>query len=375
MGGIGGSGGAPLPPLTTLSRHLAAAVDYEAVAPAHLDARAWAYLQGGAADEESVRDNIAAWRAIRLLPQVLDDLRGGHTRLRLFGDEYAHPLLVAPVAYQRLFHAHGEIATVQGAGAMDATMAVSAMTTTPLSAIAAQATAPLWFQLYWQGSRGASLELVHMAEAQGCRALLVTVDAPVAGARNREQRAGFVLPPELRAVHMHLPPPAPRDDPGAGSVFTTLMAQAPTWDDIAWLVGKTRLPVIIKGILHPRDARCAIDLGARGIAVSNHGGRTLDGTPAPAELLPALRQVVGPATAVLVDGGIRRGSDVFKALALGADAVMIGRPVMHALATAGALGVAHLLRILREELEMTMALCGCRDLAAIDAQHLFDPPA
>lgn len=359
----------PLPPLTAIPPHLVAAVDYEQAAAAHLDANAWAYLQGGAADELTVRDNAEAFRQIRLLPQPLNDVRGGHTRVSLFGDVYDHPILVAPVAYQRLFHADGERATALGAGAVGAGMAVSTLTTTPLPEIAAQAGAPLWFQLYWQGSREASLPLVRLAESHGCRALVLTVDAAIAGVRNREQRAGFRLPPDVQPVY----PVAPLAGP-AGGVFDGLMALAPTWDDVAWLVGQTCLPVVLKGLLHPLDARRAIDAGARGIVVSNHGGRTLDTAPATVDVLPAIKMVAGDALTVLLDGGIRRGTDVFKALALGADAVLVGRPVIHALATAGALGVAHLLRLLREELEVTMALCGCRDIAAIDTQFLMNPP-
>ncbi len=364
----------PLPPLTAIPAHLVSAADYEAAATSHLDARAWAYLQGGAADEITLQENIEAFRQLRLLPQMLNNLRGGHTAIELFGQQMAHPIMLAPVAYQRLFHPAGELAVAQGAAAMQAGMVISAFTSMPLPEIAAQTTSPLWFQLYWQGSREASLALVQLAEANGCRGLMFTVDAPVAGVRNREQRAGFCLPPGIAAVHIENTAKTANGLPGGGGVFDTLMAAAPTWDDVAWLAGKTKLPIVLKGILHPLDVRRAIDVGAQGIVVSNHGGRVLDTVPATIELLPALKTVAGDHLKILLDGGIRRGSDVFKALALGADAVLIGRPAMHALAVAGALGVAHLLRLLREELEVTMALCGCRDIAAIDAQFLLNPP-
>ncbi|HEX6735318.1 MAG TPA: alpha-hydroxy acid oxidase [Azonexus sp.] len=361
----------PLPPLERIPADVVAAVDYERVARRHLDDNAWAYLQGGAADELSVDENAAAFRRLRLLPQPLIAVAGGHTRLELFDETYAHPIVVAPVAYQRLFHPQGELATVQGAGALDAAMTVSTLATTALETIADWARGPLWFQLYWQGGREASLALLRRAEAAGYRVLVLTVDAAVAGVRNREQRAGFRLPAGLAAVNVD---PAWAALPVGQNVFAGPMAWAPTWDDVAWLVRQSRLPVVLKGLLHPLDARRAVDAGVHGIVVSNHGGRTLDTAAAPLEVIGAMRTVVGAGYPLLLDGGIRRGTDVFKAIALGATAVMVGRPYIHALATAGALGVAHLLRLLREELEVTMALCGCRSLAEISDAHLLNPP-
>lgn len=361
---------APLPPLERIPRDLVAAGDYERAARAHLDDNAWAYLQGGAADELSLAENNAAFQRLRLLPQPLNAVAGGHTRLSLFGTTHAHPIVVAPVAYQRLFHAQGELATAQAAGVMEAAMAVSTLATTPLESIAAAASGPLWFQLYWQGGREASLALLRRAEAAGYRVLVLTVDAAVSGVRNREQRAGFRLPAGLAAVNVD---PAWAALPAGPDVFAGAMALAPTWDDVAWLVRESRLPVVLKGLLHPLDARRAVDAGVHGIVVSNHGGRTLDTAAAPAEVIGAMRTVVGAGYPLLLDGGIRRGTDIFKALALGATAVMVGRPCMQALATAGALGVAHLLRLLREELEITMALCGCRMLADIGDACLLNP--
>ncbi len=364
----------PLPPVDRIPSDIVAADDYRQAARRHLDDNAWAYLQGGAADELTLDDNVEAFRQISLLPQPLNDVRGGHTRLKLFGRDYAHPILLAPVAYQRLFHPAGEMATVLGAGAMQAGMVVSSLATCRLEEIAAQAEAPLWFQLYWQGSRAASLELVRRAEAAGYSVLVLTVDAAVFGVRNREQRAGFALPAGIAAVNLAAAANAGLSATPGANVFERLMTTAPHWDDVAWLVEHSRLPVVLKGILHPQDARRAVEAGVQGLVVSNHGGRTLDTTPASIDILPAIKTVVGADFPLLLDGGIRRGSDVFKAIALGASAVLVGRPYVHALATAGALGVAHLLRLLREELEITMALCGTRELAALDAQFLLNPP-
>lgn len=360
------------PALGSIPADLVSAGDYERYARSFVDDNAWAYLQGGAADELTVAANLEAYREISLLPRMLADVRGGHTHCRLFGETFAHPVFLAPVAYQRLFHPAGELAVALGAGAMAATMVLSTLASCRLEEVAEQASGPLWFQLYWQGSRPASLELVRRAEAAGYRAIVLTVDAPLAGIRNREQRIGFALPAWVSAVNVgnqYLPTPSA----GGSPLFDGLMAVAPGWGDLEWLVGQTALPVLVKGILHPADARLAVDAGARGIVVSNHGGRVLDTTPASLAVLPAIRAVVGAAVPILLDGGVRRGTDIFKAVALGASAVLVGRPYIHALATAGALGVAHLLRMLREELEATMALCGCPDLESIGRQDLLLP--
>ena len=255
---------------------------------------------------------------------------------------------------------------------MSAPMVVSTLATTRLEELTPFKT-PLWFQLYLQAQRSASLDLVRRAEDCGCRVLVVTVDAPLAGIRNREQRANFRLPAGIEAVNVSVSPAAPPSPlpPGASVVFDGLLAHAPTWDDLGWLTAATSLPVVVKGILNPADALLAIQHGAQGIIVSNHGGRVLDTLPASIDALPAIAGAVAGRVPLLLDGGIRRGSDIFKAIALGASAVLIGRPYIHALAAAGALGVAHVLRTLREEFEICMALSGCATLDAIDDSRLF----
>lgn len=359
-----------LPPLTAIPRDIVAAVDYERHAREHLHDNAWEYLCGGAADEITLQENRRAFDRIRLAGRVLADVRGGNTRLNIFGRDYAHPVFLAPVAYQKLFHEQGELATALAAEAMQACMAFSTLASVRLEALPRMQQTALWFQLYFQSTRDETLLLLRRAELAGCTALLVTVDAPLAGIRNREQRAGFALPAGVSAVNLE--PKNTAAMAADGSVFDALMSAAPTWQDIAWLAGATSLPVIVKGILHPDDARRALDNGAAGIAVSNHGGRVLDTLPASIDALPAVAEAVRGRAPVLLDGGVRRGSDVFKAIALGADAVMVGRPYIHALATAGALGVAHLLRTIREELELVMALSGCATLADISPDCLFE---
>lgn len=354
--------------------------DHENHARTRLDAKAWAYFSGGAADELTLRANRSAWDELQLLPRVLQPLAGGHTRVQLLGRTLDHPILLAPVAYQRMAHPDGELATAHAAAALGAGLVLSTQASTPLEDVAraVQGEAgrgPLWFQLYLQPDRGFTRELVQRAQGAGYEALVLTVDAPVHGARDRERRAGFHLPPGVRAVNldgMSVPSP-PNLGAGQSALFDGLLHHAPTWDDLAWLQAQTRLPVLLKGVLHPDDARQAAQLGVAGLIVSNHGGRTLDTAPATAAALPRIAEAVSGVLPLLVDGGIRRGTDVLKAMALGASAVLVGRPYVHGLANAGAMGVAHVLRLLRDELEIAMALCGCRTLAQA-SPALLDRP-
>ncbi|WP_333982700.1 alpha-hydroxy acid oxidase [Ectopseudomonas khazarica] len=366
----------PLAPLQQIPADIAAVGDYQAYARERMSEQAWAYLAGGAADELTLQDNRQAFDRLRLRSRVLQDLRGGNTRLRLFGHDYEHPIFVAPVAYQKLAHADGELACVLGASALRAGMVVSTQASIELETIAAQAQTPLWFQLYIQPDRDFTAALVRRAEAAGYRALVLTVDAPVSGIRNREQRAGFALPAGIEAVNLRgMRPLAVSADPSASSLLLggPLLNAAPTWADLAWLRAQTRLPILLKGILSAADAEQALAAGVDGLIVSNHGGRTLDGLPATIEALPEVAAAVQGRVPVLLDGGIRRGTDILKALALGADAVLVGRPCIFALAAAGAVGVAHVLQLLRAELEVAMALTGCADLASIGPQTIWTP--
>lgn len=355
---------------TNLPADVVSLADHEALAQHLLGAPEWAYFQGGAADELTLRANTAAWQGLSLAARVLQPLAGGHTRVTLLGRTLEHPLLVAPMAYQKLAHPHGERATALAAALLGAGLVLSTQASTLLEDVAQVSLAeaergPLWFQLYLQPDRGFTRALIQRAEQAGYEALVLTVDAPVHGARDQERRTGFALPPGVSAVNLAgMQHPAPRDGaPGHSALFDDLLHHAPTWDDVAWLQAQTRLPVLLKGITHPQDARLALTQGVSGLIVSNHGGRTLDTLPATASLLPAVVAAVDGQVPVLVDGGIRRGTDVLKAIALGASAVLVGRPVLHGLCNAGASGVAHVLRLLRDELEIAMALTGCRDLS------------
>ncbi|WP_439817876.1 alpha-hydroxy acid oxidase [Zavarzinia sp. CC-PAN008] len=348
--------------------------DYERHAKARLPEAAWAYLTGFGGDGLTRRRNRQAFDALELAGRVLVDMKGANTALELLGLQLDLPVILAPVAYQRLAHPDGELATALGAAAARVLMTLSVQSSTLLEDVAASAQGPLWFQLYFQAERRDSLGLVRRAEQAGFRALVVTVDTPVNGVRNAEQRAAFRLPHDCRPVNLDgIRPVTPQAGPGQSPVFRGMLDRAPTWDDIAWLRDATRLPLLLKGITHPDDALKALTLGVDGIVVSNHGGRALDTLPASLESLRAIAPAVAGQLPLIVDGGIRRGTDVLKALALGARAVMIGQPIVHALAVAGAVGVIHMLTILRVELEVAMALTGCRTMADIGPHALWQP--
>ena len=358
-----------LPPLTQIPPDVVAVADYEPLARERMSPAAWAYFSGGVGDELTLQANSAAYARRLLHPRVLADLRGGHTRVTLLGRTFEHPILLAPVAYQKMAHPEGERATMLGASAMKAGMIVSTQSTVLLEDLAREAQAPLWFQLYVQRDRALTQSLVARAEAAGFEAIVVTVDAPVLGPRNREQRSGFRLMPGVEAVNLRGQPAAATRHLAAGaSVFTSgLLEVAPTRTDITWLRSITRLPVLLKGIMSAEDAARAVQEGVAGIVVSNHGGRTLDTLPATLDVLPRIAAQVAGRVPILFDGGIRRGTDILKALALGASAVLVGRPYLYGLAAAGAPGVAHVINILRTELEFAMVLTGRATVAEIDA--------
>jgi len=274
------------------------------------------------------------------------------------------PIILSPIAYHRVLHDEGELATARGAGAAGATWIVSTNTNTSIEDIAQAAIAPLWFQLYVQSDRDVTRDLVRRVEDAGCTALVLTVDTPTIGARNRQLRAKFELAPGIPVPHLHDVNTGSRRimSPGRPSV---------TWKDVEWLKSIARVPVILKGILDAEDAELSIDAGADAIIVSNHGGRNLDTAPASADALRVIAEKNAGRLPMIVDGGIRRGTDVLKALALGATAVGIGRPYGYGLAVGGAAGVERVVRILRDELTMAMMLVGLRSTSESGASLLW----
>ena len=329
--------------------------EFEAAARERLEPAHYDFFAGAAGDELTLRANEAAFSRRSLVPRVL---RGNGKRdlaVEIAGSPLSMPVLVSPTAFHRLAHPDGERATAEAVAAAGTVLVVSMAATTAIEDVAAAARAvaadpALWFQLYLQPDLEFTESVVRRAERAGVRALVVTVDSPVFGRRERDQRNGFHdLPPELVVENM-------RD--ASGRVRDIEMSAELSWEHIAWLRETTSLPVLLKGILHPEDARLAVAAGVDGLVVSNHGGRQLDTAVSTLDALPELAAAVGGAVPLVLDGGVRRGTDVVKALALGANAVGIGRPVLWGLAAAGREGVAEVLERLREELDHTLALCG-----------------
>lgn len=337
---------------------------YQQQAESSLTPEIWQYLSAGSGQGKNLTDNVSAWQTLKLMPRPLQSLASANTNCTMFGETWAHPFLIAPIAYQKLFHVQAEGGVAMAANAQQGQMLVSSLASQPLENIIEAAQQPLWFQLYWQGDRDATLRLVKRALFCGYSAVVFTVDAPV-------KQALMALPENIQAVNLEKALKPNTIAAGQSEVFDGWMAQAPTWDDVDWLRQQIKVPLLLKGILHPDDAREAVRLGCDGIIVSNHGGRVLDTTPTVPEVLPAIVKAVGTQTKIIVDSGIRSGQDAFKALALGADAVCIGRPYIWALAAEGAIGVAKVIRVMRVELEITMALTGARNLQAIKNTQLY----
>jgi 4-hydroxymandelate oxidase len=337
--------------------------DYIKLAQVRVTENVWTYLQGAAGKALTLEANRIAFNAIDLTPRPLAKLNNPNTQLILFNQTYAHPLFLAPIAYQRLFHQDGELATAMASNAQAGQMLVSSLASQTLENIIEAAQQPLWFQLYWQGNRERTLRLVNRALSAGYAAVMFTVDAPV-------KQAVIDLPESIRAVNQESPLQPSVLSPKQSMVFDGWMTQAPTWEDLTWLRDQVKVPLIVKGILHADDALQVEAIGCEGLVVSNHGGRVMDGTPTSLARLPVIKKVLSNKTKIFFDSGIRTGQDAYKALALGADMVMIGRPYVWGLATAGAIGVAQVIRIMRDELEMTMALTGVSDLALIEHNFL-----
>lgn len=337
--------------------------DYEDLARQALDPAVFAHMAGGAGRDVAVRNNRAAFEALKITPRVLRDVTAGSTRLNLQGQERDHPIWLGPVAFLGLFHPGAERESAAAAAAAGAGFVASTLSSLTLEDIAAAAGSDRWFQLYVQPSREATLRLVRRAEAAGYGAIVVTVDAPIHAPGLTSLRAGFRG--DLPAANLAGQTPAPTAGPGQSRVFQGLMQAAPTWADIEWLRSQTSAPLWLKGVIHPDDARAAVAAGVDGLIVSNHGGRELDSAPSSLSALARVRTAVGGDYPVLFDGGIRSGEDIFKAVALGADGVLLGRLQVCALAVAGALGVGHMVKLLREELEVCMALVGCATLRDI----------
>jgi len=345
-------------------------LELEDLARAKVPRPSFDYIAGGAEDEVSLRRNREAYQRWALRPRVLVDVSKRDTSTTILGQRISMPVLVAPTAFHGLVHSEGEVATARGAAAAGTIMVASAIATKILEDIADAVAAPRWFQLYVWKDRTVTADLVRRAVTAGYQALCLTVDTPFLGRREKDERNAFTLPPGLGIANVR---PAGLDgmpESERGSAFAKYVAElldpAVTWRDIAWLRSLASLPLILKGIMTAEDATLAVENGVKGIVVSNHGGRQLDSTLGTLDALPDIVAAVRGRAEVYVDGGIRRGTDVLKALALGAKAVLVGRPILWGLALGGADGVRAVLQHLRNEFELAMALSGRSDVSQID---------
>jgi isopentenyl diphosphate isomerase/L-lactate dehydrogenase-like FMN-dependent dehydrogenase len=341
--------------------------EYEVLAEERLDPGAFGYFAGGAGDEWTLRENVAAFRRWHLRPRVLVDVGSVTTETAVLGQQVAMPILVAPTALHRLAHPDGELATARGAAALGTVMCLSTVSSTsPAEVVAAAPQGKHWFQLYWSRDRRFTQELLATVVEAGFSALMLTVDFPDAGRRERDIRASFRLPGDL-------PFPNVPADFGTGDFHAALgevVDPTLTWRDLEWLRSECALPLLVKGVLTAEDGVLAVDHGAEGVVVSNHGGRQLDGVQASLDALPEVVDAVQGRAEVLMDGGVRRGTDVLTALALGARAVLVGRPVIWGLAVAGEDGVRRVLELLRAEVALALKLLGCASPADVGRAHI-----
>jgi isopentenyl diphosphate isomerase/L-lactate dehydrogenase-like FMN-dependent dehydrogenase len=344
--------------------------DFEKAALERMPAGARDYYRGGAHDELTLRDNRAAFERWQIHYRVLRDVEHRDLSTELFGHRVDWPVLVAPTACHQLAHPDGELATARAASAVGTAMVLSTLSNYAMEEVAREARSGLWFQLYVYRDRGITSELIARAAACGCRAIALTVDAPVGGVRERDLRNAFAFPSEMpmRNVLPRGPePPLPDVPPISFQQYVNSMFDPSLgWSDLEWLCAQTALPVLVKGVVRPDDAVRAAEHGAQGVVVSNHGGRQLDTAPAAIDVLEPIVQAAGNRLTVLADGGVRRGTDVLKALALGARAVLVGRPVLWGLAVGGEAGARRVLELLRKELDVAMALAGCRTVGEVD---------
>lgn len=360
-------------------------LDYEAIAREKLDKMAFDYYVSGANDQITLRENRSAFERIQLLPRMMVDVSRRDASTSVLGLPYPLPLMIAPTAFQRMAHPDGELATARAAATLNIPMMLSTIASSTLEDVA-QASSEVnpahsrFFQLYVYKDRDVTRRLVARAEAAGYQALAVTVDTPTFGRRYADVRNRFHLPPGITVANFEAMASPDGDmgqldeaqgESGLVAYSNSLFDPSLTWADIAWLKSITTLPLLVKGVLRPDDALKALDAGVDGIIVSNHGGRQLDTVPATIDVLPAIAAAVNGRADILLDGGVRRGTDILKAVALGAKAVMIGRPILWGLAADGQAGVEQVLTILRDEFDLAMMLAGCASIADITPDLIY----
>jgi len=354
------------PSLDYIPPEIACANDYAVLAANFIPADRLAYIEGGSGQDTTLQNNQRVFNEFAISPSVFADTARGTTQTSLVNQDFKHPIMLAPVAYQSLVNPQGELATAYAAASTDSCMIASTLTSYTLEEIATKSGSERWFQLYLQANEKDTEALIKRAEAAAYQAIVLTVDAAVQVPSLRAMRAGFRFPKAICAANLK----GIASAAVAKNIFENYQQNALTPERLRHVLAHTKLPVLVKGVLNPNDAEQLKGMGVAGLVVSNHGGRTLDGVPASLSVLPTIRERVGKDYPLLFDGGIRSGNDVFKAIALGADAVLIGRLQLYALAVAGALGVAHMLKLLRQEFELAMAHSACTSIEDVKAVQL-----
>lgn len=348
--------------------------DFERLSSKILSLETYSFFGGGANDEITLRQNINSYGEIYLKTRNLVDVSKRSLSTTILGQEISMPVLIAPMAFQKLAHESGEIATAKAASSADTIMIVSSLATASLAAIAASSKISPWFQLYVYKNREITKNLIGLAENEGYKALVLTIDVPVYGRRERERRTQFNLPKDISPINLIQ---AGLNSPNSSilnysSYLSSQLDPSISWKDINWLKSITKLPIILKGIMSSEDALLATEHGVAGIVVSNHGGRQLDTAPSTIQVLKDIVETVQNKIDIILDGGIQRGTDILKALAFGAKAVLVGRPILWGLAVGQEKGVVKVLDILREELDLCMALCGCTSIETIDKKIIYE---
>jgi|TARA_B110000263_G_scaffold246107_1_gene256666 isopentenyl diphosphate isomerase/L-lactate dehydrogenase-like FMN-dependent dehydrogenase len=346
--------------------------ELENLAKKQIEPTAFDYIASGANDEITLNNNVEAYKKIQLLPRRLSSNANPITKINIIGQDMSYPIIIAPTAFHGLANKKAENATAQAAQQTDTTMVLSTLSNTTIED-AAQSNANMWFQLYIFKDKKITLELIKKAESSNYKALVITIDAPILGKRERDIRNEFHLPNHLSIANLteHMQEAELGQLKSASSLeqfFKEQLDNSLSWKDIDWLSSQTKLPILLKGILHPDDAKLALQAKVSGIIVSNHGGRQLDTAISTIEALPGIAKIINKEIPLLIDGGIRRGSDILKAIALGADAVLIGRPIIWGLADDGINGIKDVINFLRDELKQSMQLVGCKNINDLTAE-------
>jgi 4-hydroxymandelate oxidase len=351
--------------------------DFERASEVAMTTMARDYYAGGAAEEITLRGNVSAFQRLQLFPRMLVDVSHVHPETTVLGQSLSMPLLIAPTAFHRMAHPEGELATARAAKASGIGMVASSIATCSLEEIASCGPEPRWFQLYVYRDRALSAEMVARAEANGYSALVLTVDAPRFGRRYADTRNHFTLPEGMTLANFSREGLGSMRKAKGGSSLNAYVADqfdaSLTWNDVEWLRGITKFPILVKGILRADDAKLALEHGLDGVVVSNHGGRQLDGVPPSIDALPAIADALQGKIEVLMDGGVRRGTDILKALSLVAKAVLMGRPILWGLASGGEKGVCKVLSLLREEYDLALMLAGCPSSTSVDSTIVRGP--